>query len=66
MDKNLFDAAIVDENGIITNILVFDNKETMHEFGALRLAPRQRIGDKYIEPKEPSLSDILRDEINSV
>lgn len=52
MDTNLFDAAIVNNDGIIENILVFDNEETMKEFGALRLASGQGIGDVYMTPEE--------------
>lgn len=59
MDEKLFDAAIVDESGIITNILVFDNEDTMHEFGALRFAEGLRIGDKFEEPKKESVQEIF-------
>lgn len=52
MDENLFDAAIINEEGIIENVLVFDNEDTMHEFGALRLAEGQGIGDTYMTPEE--------------
>lgn len=52
MVEDLFNAAIVNEEGIIENILVFDNEETMKEFGALRLAKGQGIGDKYVTPEE--------------
>lgn len=52
-EKNteLFNAAIV-ENGIIVNILVFDNEDTMREFGALRVLDGQNIGDEYMTPEE--------------
>lgn len=48
----LFNAAIVNEEGIIENVLVFNSEEIMHDFGAKRLAPGQGIGDKYISPEE--------------
>lgn len=54
MDENkteLFNAAIV-ENGIIVNILVFDNEATMRDFGALPIADGQGIGDEYMTPEE--------------
>lgn len=51
MNENLFNAAILNEEGIIENIVVFDNEETMKEFNAVRLAYGQRIGDKYIVPE---------------
>lgn len=51
-NENLFDAAIVNEDGIIENVLVFDNEDTMREFGAKRLAEGQGIGDVYMTPEE--------------
>lgn len=50
--SNIFDAAIINDTGIIENIIVFDNEETMKEFGALKLDAGQKIGDKYIAPEE--------------
>ena len=51
-NENLFNGAILDENGVIINVLVFDNEDTMREFNALRLADGQGIGDKYMTPAE--------------
>lgn len=48
---NLMDYAVV-EDGVIVNVLVFDNEKTAEEFGCLPLAPYQGIGDKYISPEE--------------
>lgn len=50
--NTLFDAAIVNEDGVIENVLVFDNEDTMREFGAYHLAPGQGIGDIYVTPEE--------------
>lgn len=50
--ENLFNGAIVDENGVITNVLVFDNEDTMREFNALKLADGLGIGDEYMTPEE--------------
>lgn len=51
-NENLFNGAIVDENGIITNVLVFDNEDTMREFNALKLVSDLGIGDTYMTPEE--------------
>lgn len=53
MDENkiLMDYAVV-EDGIIANVLVFDNEKTAEEFGCLPLAPYQGIGDVYMSPEE--------------
>lgn len=51
-NKNLFDGAIVNEEGVIENVLVFDNEDTMYEFGAKRLAEGQGIGDIYMTPED--------------
>lgn len=49
--KNILSGAIVDD-GVILNILVFDNENTMREFNALPLAEGQGIGDEYLSPEE--------------
>lgn len=53
MEENvtLMDYAVV-EDGVITNVLVFDNEKTAEEFGCLPLAPYQGIGDVYMSPEE--------------
>lgn len=50
-NKTLIDYAVV-ENGVITNVLVFDNEQTTEEFSCLPLAPHQGIGDIYMSPEE--------------
>lgn len=50
-ETNLMDYAVV-EDGIITNVLVFDNEKTAEEFGCFPLAPYQGIGDVYMTPEE--------------
>lgn len=55
----MFDAAIVNEAGIITNVLVFHDEQTMKDFGALLLSPGQGIGDKYITPEEYAVQQEL-------
>lgn len=60
MNTELFNAAIVNEEGIITNILVFDNEETMREFNAFPISDNQRIGDKYVAPKEKTIEDAIK------
>lgn len=72
-NTNLFDGAIVNEEGIIENVLVFDNEDTMHEFGALRLAEGQGIGDVYMSPEDyakkiqkEQLHNTIIDEINQI
>lgn len=65
----MFTGAIVDENGIIENILVFDNEEILKNFKALLLIGRQRIGDPYLTPEEyqkRELTSIIKSEINSI
>ncbi len=49
--KALLNYAVV-EDGIITNVLVFDNEDTAEEFGCLPLAPYQGIGDIYVSPED--------------
>lgn len=51
-NNNVFTAAIINEDGIIENVLIFDNEDTMREFGAKHLAEGQGIGDIYITPEE--------------
>lgn len=49
--KELLNYAVV-EDGVITNVLVFDNEKTAEEFGCLPLAPYQGIGDVYMSPED--------------
>lgn len=49
--KKLINYAVV-ENGIITNVLVFDDESTAMEFGCYPLTPYQGIGDAYITPEK--------------
>lgn len=58
-ETKLMDYAVV-ENGVIVNVLVFDNEETAEEFGCLPLAPYQGIGDTYISPEEYEKQEELR------
>lgn len=66
-------AAIVNNEGIIENVLIFDDEETMKEFGAVRLADGQGIGDKYMTPEEAEkikqisqFTNLINEEINKI
>lgn len=58
-ELNLMDYAVV-EDGVIVNVLVFDNEQTAEEFGCLPLAPYQGIGDVYISPEEYARQESIR------
>lgn len=55
MSENILQDYAVVENGIITNVLVFDNENTAKEFGCFPLAFGQGIGDTYMAPEEYSV-----------
>lgn len=58
-ENNNFNAAIVNEKGIIENVLVFNSEEIMHDFGAKRLAPGQGIEEyNTLHKKEILLNEI--------
>ena len=52
MDENLKDYAVVDENGMIVNMVVCDSEEVAEDMGFKKLYARQGIGDFYIPNNE--------------
>lgn len=57
------------EDGIIKNLLAFDDEEIAKKFGCFPLSPNQRIGDTYISPddwKKENFEYQVRNVIESV
>lgn len=60
MKENILTNYAVVEDGIIINILVFDDAKTAKEFGCLPLSPNQGIGSVYISPEKYKAQENLQ------